>query len=272
MATPVSEHDYLDQDPQLRGQRYACISFVSPEEVLMHKDVFVVGRFLGSICKDLGDAMDNLAAKFAADPDLCQTIRSVRERYAYLWKEDELQTEFQTFKSIRSGELDEEFHKMNHFKTSIRGFKIRGVYDSVGEATDRAKAIKKFDDKFHVFVAEVGCWCPWSPNPDDIKESEYAETQLNTLMKHYHAAQEAKAEVYEQRKEDLIRQMNEEREAWLERKKAELARAKADQDEEQGQDAGFKLVEVEAAEAEAEAEAAAAAQAGAASTSQASAE
>jgi hypothetical protein len=226
-VTPVAEHDYLDQDPHIRGQKYACISFVSPEDVLANKNVFYVSRFMESLCKDLSEAMDNLSAKFAGDPDLAQTLRSVRERYAYLWKPDELQDEFSTFKTIRSGELDDEFKELNKFRTSVRGFKIRGVYDSVEDATARAKAIKKFDDKFHVYVAEVGCWCPWSPNPDDVSSCEYTETQLNTLMKHYHAAQDAKAEIYEQRKDDLIKHINDEREAWLERRKADLASAAA---------------------------------------------
>jgi hypothetical protein len=34
------------------------------------------------------------------------------------------------------------------------------------------------DNKFNVYV-QGGCWCPWSPNPDDITDQEYAETNLN---------------------------------------------------------------------------------------------
>jgi hypothetical protein len=99
------------------------------------------------------------------------------------------------------------------------------VYDTVDDATARAHAIKKFDNNFHVYIAEVGCWCPWSPYPDAIKDGEYAETQLNTLMKKYQESQDAKGEVYEQRKREMVQRMGEEREIWLEQRKQELATA-----------------------------------------------
>jgi hypothetical protein len=34
-------------------------------------------------------------------------------------------------------------------------------------------------------VGEVGKWLPWDPEPNDVSEQEYAEEQLNTLMKNY---------------------------------------------------------------------------------------
>ena len=37
-VTPVSECDYLEEDAELRGQKYCCLSFLSPEKVLDDKD------------------------------------------------------------------------------------------------------------------------------------------------------------------------------------------------------------------------------------------
>jgi len=34
-------------------------------------------------------------------------------------------------------------------------------------------------------VGEVGKWLPWDPEPAEVSEQEYAEEQLNTLMKKY---------------------------------------------------------------------------------------
>ena len=40
--------DFLEVDPQIRGQNYCCISFVSPEETLQNKDIFFVNKvFIG---------------------------------------------------------------------------------------------------------------------------------------------------------------------------------------------------------------------------------
>ena len=43
--------DFLESDPQIRGQNYCCLSFVSPEEVLDNKDVFFTGKFLEVMSK-----------------------------------------------------------------------------------------------------------------------------------------------------------------------------------------------------------------------------
>lgn len=50
----------------------------------------------------------------------------------------------------------------------------------------------------------MGCWCPWSPNPDCLENQEYAETQLNTLMKEYKKNMNDKDVVFEARKTSLF--------------------------------------------------------------------
>jgi hypothetical protein len=217
---PVQERDFLEQDPPIRGQAYACVSFLSPEDTLASKDAFMFGRFMRSFAKDASDMLGNLAAKF---PEAAETIALVRERHVGLWTDAEMQRELRAFNEINGLALGEEFDAANEYRTSMRGFKIRGVYDTVEAVNARAKAVKKFDDKFHVYVAEVGCWCPFAPAPDAIKDSEYAESQLNTLMKHYNESQADTDDAFERRKGDLIHNMDVEREAWLERHKEELA-------------------------------------------------
>lgn len=220
---PVKEHDYLDQDPELRGQRYACMSFVSPEDVLASKDAFVVGRFMRRVADDVGEMLSNIASKLPDDHGVQETVRLVKERHACLWSDPEMQAELTLFKGVHGAALDDEFHAANGFKTSVRGFKIRGVYDSVEDAKARAQAVKKFDDKFHVYIAQVGCWCPWAPLPDTIADVEYAETQLNTLVKKYHESQDATSEVYESRKADMMQRMKDERDAWVAARQKDLA-------------------------------------------------
>ena len=87
----------------------------------------------------------------------------------------------------------------------MRGIKVRGVFDTVEEAKMRSEFLKKQDKNFNIFIGQVGCWCPWSPNPDDLSNQEYSETQLNTLMKEYKKNQESKDEIFEKRREDNIK-------------------------------------------------------------------
>lgn len=196
----VKEEDFLDQDPPLRNQNYVCLSFLSPEEILKRKDLYFFENFIRSFSDDMSDFFGKLSDKYKDDVDLINTIK---ERYRYVFSPDKLQDEYQFFVNQNSSVLESKFHEQNNFQTSIRGIKVRGVFDTLREAEVRAQVLKRLDDKFHVYVAQVGCWCPWSPNPDDISEQEYAETHLNTLMKNYKENQTKKDIFFEERKREL---------------------------------------------------------------------
>ena len=44
--------DYLEADREIRGQNYVCLSFISPENVLKNKQMFLVNKFLQSISSE----------------------------------------------------------------------------------------------------------------------------------------------------------------------------------------------------------------------------
>jgi hypothetical protein len=92
---------------------------------------------------------------------------------------------------------------------TLSGIKIRGVFPSYELACEHAKKYQTIDPAFHVFVGECGKWLPFDPNPDsenNVKESEYANEQLNNMMKSYLENQEKSNLFYEQRKNEQIRQ------------------------------------------------------------------
>jgi hypothetical protein len=92
-------------------------------------------------------------------------------------------------------------------KTTLSGIKVRGAFATYEDACAHAKKLQSADEYFNVFVGEMGKWLPFDPNPDSqtVKDSEYANEQLNTMMKSYMENQE-KAKVYhEQRKNELVR-------------------------------------------------------------------
>jgi hypothetical protein len=199
--------DFLEQDPPIRGQKYVCLSFLSPEDALRNKEVYFFNKFVSQFAADMTEFFTNLGAKFESDVEVQDMLSNIRERYDYIFKADQLQSEYDFYKQSNSDTLEAEFYEKNEFRTSVRGIKVRGVYESIKEATMRADQLKRMDANFHVFVAEVGCWCPWSPNPDDIADQEFAETQLNTLMKKYKEGQEIKDELYRLRKDELVQKV-----------------------------------------------------------------
>lgn len=199
---PVKEMDYLDEDKPIRGQNYVCMSFVSPEDVLHDKDVFFFSQFMKQFGRDMDTLLTTLQAKYKGDAGLFDTIR---DNHSYVFKEDDMQDQYRFFKGNSSADLEREFHAKQNFRTTMRGFKVRGVYDTFPEAKIRAEVLKKMGDKFDIFIAQVGCWCPWSPNPQDLQDQEYAEGQLNTLMKHYKDNLKQRDEYYEMRKTELTK-------------------------------------------------------------------
>lgn len=203
MSTPIytKDTDYLDEDQPIRGQNYVCLSFISPEDLLANKDIFYFEHYMRNTAKDVANLLDSLSQKY---PDDAQLMQTVRENHRHLFSEKEMQDDYRTFKAIRADDIEKEFSTKNEFRTSVRGIKVRGVYDTVGEAQNRAQQLKRQGDKFDIYVAQVGCWCPWNPNPESVQNVEYDEAQLNTLMKQYQENMNIRDLAFEDRKQQMI--------------------------------------------------------------------
>jgi hypothetical protein len=93
-------------------------------------------------------------------------------------------------------------------KTTLSGVKVRGVFTTYELACEHAKKLQNIDPYFNVFVGESGKWLPFDPNPEseNFKDSEYANDQLNKMMKSYMESQEKAKLFHEQRKNELVRQ------------------------------------------------------------------
>lgn len=202
----TKQQDFLDEDPILRGQNYVCLSFLSPEDLLRNKDVFMFERYIEKFSNDVNRIASDLSEKFGSD--VAQVFTNLKDSYSHVFKPADIQDDFRFFKSTESERLEKEFHELNEFRTTVRGIKVRGVFDTVAEAKNRADFLKRQGDKFDIFIAQVGCWCPWSPNPMDIADAEYSETQLNTFMKMYNDNMSYKNEVFDKRKQAAISQTN----------------------------------------------------------------
>ena len=96
------------------------------------------------------------------------------------------------------------------------GVRVGGVFETYDGACAHAKLIQQEDDRHHVFVGEVGKWLPFDPDPSSqqVEESEYANDQLNTLMKGHKENMERSRVFHELRKnESMMDNINENVEA-----------------------------------------------------------
>lgn len=174
--------DYLEVDEPIPGQQYACLSFVSPETLIKKKDAFNVSKFLQSYCKEQKMKFEEVYSKY--------------EDFCYKFKD----------------ELQRDFDEQNDFQTSIRGVKIRGVYNTKDEAEARAKKLSTLDSSFHVFVGQVGYWLPWDPNADGVESEVFQNSQLNDMMEKYEENNINRDIFYEEQKRDKIAAAKEEAE------------------------------------------------------------
>lgn len=208
---PVAKQDFLSEDPPIRGQNYVCLSFISPEDVIVQKEADFFNQYLAHFSQDVGTLFDSLRDRFKDTKEVVDMVANLKERYEYVFKADRLQDEFKYFKASEAERLEREYLERNEYRTSMRGIKIRGCCETISEAQQRATKIKQVDPNFDVFVAQVGCWCPWAPNPQELQDQEFAETELNTLMKKYLENIDARNQYHRDRVEEMKTKVNNQR-------------------------------------------------------------
>ena len=223
--------DFLDEDTEIPGQRYVLLSFLSPEKVLDKKDLFFFQKFLHAyevdwkvknlekylvdtitnINKELDEHSKELEKKDLFDAaQICRknhlrldAVMSQYQEFIQKNKTDLNKTKineaYDDFLYAHKSKLEEEFYALNEFRTSIRGVKVRGVFGNPKEAELKAKKLQSKDKYHNIFMADMGKWTPWDPSPHEVKEQEYNNDQLNTLMKKYHENEDSREKFFEER-------------------------------------------------------------------------
>ena len=88
---------------------------------------------------------------------------------------------------------------------SLRGIKIRGIFNKREDADTHAEKLRKKDPDFDIFVGEVGKWLPWDPDPDQVEDEKWQEKELNHIASKYKKAREQSKVVFEERKDEMMK-------------------------------------------------------------------
>ena len=203
------EEDYLDVDKPISGQNFYCVSFVSPEKILEQKDKFMFYHYERAVNKKISTMLDEgLTSLIDKSEDgnvdisdvivLKKSVIKTCEEYDLTF--EQFKNKYEDFKFSNEEKIGEVFDKANNFKTSVRGVKVRGVYDTKREADVRASVLQRQDPLFDVFVGQMGYWCPWDPNPQKIDDIEYMNNDLNKLVKEYKSNEAKKDMFYQEQK------------------------------------------------------------------------
>jgi len=180
--------DLLDEDKTIAGQKFVCLSFVSPEHILKQKDVFLFESFIknwdfSKSMEKFSQFLNFVSYKYHLDFDkLTKDFQEFTKDEKDKLIATRIEDDYKNFIDEHEERLEKEFSEAHEFQTSIRGIKVRGVFPSQQEAELRCKMLRQNDPHHDVYVGPVGVWVPFHPEAYKTGRVEYMEETLNELM------------------------------------------------------------------------------------------
>lgn len=197
--------DLCDEDTPLAGQKFACMSFVSPEKILKKRETYLFDQFVKQwdFTKSMGkyfDFLNFIAYKYnlKIDEISADLNEFVKEEDTKL-KSSSVEDDYKNFMDKNEDSLNEKFNREHSFQTSVRGLKIRGVYSTQDEAELRCKKLRELDPNHDIYVGPVGMWIPWDPDAYKTGRVEFMEEELNQLHKEKMKNEERAKQEFENR-------------------------------------------------------------------------
>lgn len=179
--------DLCDEDPPVAGQKFACLSFVSPEKILKKREVYIFEQFLKqwefSKCMEKSmDFFNFVAYKYHLKiDDIMADFAEYAKEEDVKMKASGVDDDYKTFMEKNEDKLNEQFNRAHAFQTSVRGMKLRGVFATQDEAEMKCKKLREVDPNHDIFVGPVGMWIPWDPDAYKTGRIEFMEEELNQL-------------------------------------------------------------------------------------------
>jgi hypothetical protein len=181
--------DLCDEDQSIAGQKFCCLSFISPEKILKKRELFIFDNFVkqydfNKSMEKFTDFINFMSYKhnLNAESILTDFKEFVTEENRMI-KEYGVEDDYKNFIDNNEDKLNDEFNREHMFQTSTRGLKVRGVYSTQEEAEERCKNLRKVDSNHDIFVGPVGIWIPWDPDAYKTGRVEFLEEELNELHK-----------------------------------------------------------------------------------------
>ena len=200
--------DVCDEDQPIAGQKFACMSFISPEKILKKRELFLFDNFIKQwdFTKSMEKFFDfihfvSYKYKLNVENVITDFNEFVKEEDTKL-KSSPIEDDYKNFIDKNEEKLNQKFQRDHAFQTSVRGLKVRGVFPTQEEAEMKCKALRDYDPNHDIFVGPVGVWIPWDPDAYKTGRIEFMEEELNQLHQEK-IKNEAKAkQEFEQRIKD----------------------------------------------------------------------
>jgi hypothetical protein len=163
--------------------------------------------------KGLENFMAFLSKKYSVKID--DLLKDAQE-YVNVRKEEvkktDIHEQYQIFLLKNEKDLQEMYDNKVEFRTNMRGVKVRRSFATVEETQMFAKVLQRRYPKDNLYIGKVGAWLPWDPSEHLMPEVEYAEKELNELMRKYKENESNKEMFFAEQREESIRKQKEENE------------------------------------------------------------
>lgn len=210
--------DYLDEDFEIPSQRYCIVSFLSPEKIVQDKNRFFFNEFMQFMnydwkVKGLEHFMVFLSKKYGLKIDDllkdAEEFGKVRDKEI---RETDIEEQWQVFLLKHEKELQNRYNTMVKGHGNIRGVKVRRCFASVEEADIMAKVYQRKYPNDNLIIGKVGAWLPWDPSEHLMPDVQYANQQLNELMRKYKENESNREIFFAEEREAKIKAQKEENE------------------------------------------------------------
>ena len=208
--------DLCDEDQPIAGQKFACMSFISPEKILKKREVFLFDEFVKqwdftkSVSK-FNDFLHFISYKYNLSiEDVLNDLNDFSKEEGHKLREGSVEDDYKNFLDKQEDKLNERFNCENSFQTSVRGLKIRGVFPTQEEAELKCKKLREYDPNHDIYVGPVGMWIPWDPDAYKTGRVEFMEDDLNQLHQEKVKNEEKAKQEFERRIKDTKKKAIEE--------------------------------------------------------------
>ena len=179
--------DLCDEDPAIAGQKFCCMSFVSPEKILKKRETYLFDKFIQQW--DFSKSMDRyndfihfISYKYNLKvDDVVSDFKDFTKEEEDKLRKSSMDDDYKTFLDKNEEKLNEQFNREHAFQTSTRGLKIRGVFATQEEAQNKCVSLRKQDPNHDIFVGPIGIWVPWDPDAYKTGNVQFLEEELNQL-------------------------------------------------------------------------------------------
>lgn len=200
MSELKTKADLLKVDKPIAGQKFYCVSFVSPEYHIKNRERFEFQQFIknyefNKTMEKMNQFVSFMSYKYNLD---AEKVQGDFKEFIDAEKDGldlSVENDFKNFLDRHDRDLLNEYNKQQEFQTSVRGVNVRGVFATQEEAELRCKVLRESDPDHDIYVAPVGVWVPWHPEAYKTGRVEYLEDELNNLM-HEKVKNEEKAKMH----------------------------------------------------------------------------